>query len=293
MGTLTVAACQYEPRVGDNGANLSSAIQWMERAAGAGAQLIVLPELASSGYVFQSEEEADEASETVEQSRFVAEMVRVAHQSGVTVVGGFAERGRDCRYNSAVIVDPSGVRAVYRKVHRFFDEQTWFEPGAEPIVVQTEWGRLGVLICYDLWFPELSRSLALAGADVVAVPTNWVASHKKTVYDERGYCQGDYVAIAASAQNGFAMVCADRVGEERSVTFLGASIVVAPDGWPLAGPASHDAEELVIADIDLDDVGKARRRTPRNDLLGDRRPDSYNARVVPLTEQTSAPRINR
>ena len=291
MGTLRVAACQYEPHIADNDGNVALAARAVAKAVNGGAQLIVLPELASSGYVFQSEREAEAASESIGDGPFAGELVRLAHQHDVTIVAGVAERGINCRYNSAVIVDSSGVRAVYRKLHRFFDEQTWFESGSETIVVETEWGRLGVLICYDLWFPEVGRSLALAGADVVAVPTNWVASHKKTVYDQRGYCQGNYVAMATSAQNGFAMVCADRIGVEREVTFLGASIVVAPDGWPVAGPASRDAEQLLIAHIDLDDVAKARRRTPRNDLLGDRRPDSYNARVVSSAEQSSAHRV--
>jgi predicted amidohydrolase len=83
------------------------------------------------------------------------------------------------------------------------------------------------------------------------------------------------MAMAWAAANGTAVACADRVGEERGVTFLGASIIVGPDGWPAAGPASADREEMLVADIDLAAVERARRRTPRNHLLRDRRPDVY------------------
>jgi predicted amidohydrolase len=266
-------------------------VEWAREAVGRGAQLIVLPELASSGYVFESDAEAAVGSRPVDSSDFIAGLAEIAVQSEATIVTGFAEDAGDCRYNTAVVIDATGVRATYRKLHRFLDEQDWFAAGAETVVVETSWGRLGVLICYDLWFPEVARSLALAGADVIAVPTNWVASHKRTVYDERGYCQGNYVAMATAAQNGVAVVCADRVGEERGVRFLGASMVVGPDGWPVAGPGSQTDDELLIAQIDLDGVGRARQRTPRNHLFGDRRPDSYNARVIPQPQQLSAPRV--
>jgi predicted amidohydrolase len=173
-----------------------------------------------------------------------------------------------------------GTLATYRKLHLFNDEQTWFEPGGELPVVDLPFGRVGMVICFDLWFPEAVRSLALAGAEVIAVPTNWVASFKRQVYDAAGYCQGDIVAMASAAQNGVVMACADRVGVERGTHFLGCSLIVGADGWPVAGPAGSEEETLLVADVDLDTVAAARRRTPRNHLIGDRRPDSYNAVVV-------------
>jgi predicted amidohydrolase len=145
-----------------------------------------------------------------------------------------------------------------------------------------------MIICFDIWFPEAARSLAVAGAEIIAVPTNWVASFKRKVFDDAGYCQGDIVAMATSAQSGVVMACADRVGTERGVQFLGCSIIVGADGWPVAGPAGVDVETLLIADVDLDSVAAARRRTPRNDLIGDRRPDSYNAVVVSPRQPTRA-----
>jgi predicted amidohydrolase len=114
-----------------------------------------------------------------------------------------------------------------------------------------------------------------------------VASFKRTVWDDRGYVQGDYLAMATAGQNGVAIACADRVGVERDVRFIGASIIVGPDGWPLAGPASATDDELLLADVDLD-IETARRSTPRNHLLSDRRPDAYSVRASRGTETVPA-----
>jgi predicted amidohydrolase len=195
-------------------------------------------------------------------------------------VVGVNERGEGVRHNSAVLLGPQGHIATYRKLHLFNNEKSWFEPGGELPVVDLPFGRVGMVICFDLWFPEAVRALALAGAEVVAVPTNWVGSFKRRLYDDAGYCQGDIVAMASAAQNGLVMACADRVGVEREVRFLGCSVIVGTDGWPVAGPAGPEEEVLLVADVDLDTVASARGRTPRNNLLGDRRPDSYNAVVV-------------
>jgi len=288
---VRIAVAQYAPRVGDLEHNRAQAVRWAREAAAQGAQLAVLPELASSGYTFESEAEAQACAEELSSGATVAALVDVARQSGMHIVCGVDELDGDCRHNSAVLLGPSGVLATYRKLHLFYDEQTWFRPGTSLPVVELPFGRVGMVICYDLWFPEAARALALAGADIVAVPTNWVASFKRTVYDERGFCQGNYVAMATAAQNGVVMACADRIGEERGLTFLGASIIVGADGWPVAGPAPADEEALLVADVDLDSVARARRRTPRNDLLGDRRPDAYNAvPVSPRPAPASSPR---
>jgi predicted amidohydrolase len=278
--TLRVAVAQYQPHIGDAEGNRAAAVGWAEAAAEQGAQLAVLPELASSGYVFAGEEEAAALAEDADTGKTVAALVDVCRRRMLHVVAGLNEQGDGCRHNSAVVLGPAGRLATYRKLHLFYDEQTWFRAGQEVVVVDLPTARVGVAICYDLWFPELARALALRGAEVLAVPTNWVASFRPRLHDERGYCQGDIMAMAAAAANGTAVACADRVGEERGVTFLGASIIVGPDGWPLAGPASPDADQLLVADVDLDAVERTRWRTPRNHLLRDRRPDVY-ARDLP------------
>jgi len=286
---IRVAAAQYEPRVGDPDHNLSEAVRWAEEAMGQGAQLVVLPELASSGYVFEGDSEADLSAESLTTGPMVRGLRDVCATHGGYVVTGINERGGDCRYNSAVVIGPTGPLATYRKLHLYYNEKSWFEPGAQLTLVDLPFGRLGMIICFDLWFPEPARALALAGAEIIAVPTNWVASFKRTVWDDRGYCQGDYIAMATAAQNSVVMVCADRIGVERGTTFLGASIIVGPDGWPVAGPASKDQAELLTADVDLDDVELARQRTPRNDLLEDRRPGTYTVvEVAPNPVSTTA-----
>jgi N-carbamoylputrescine amidase len=281
--TLRIGVAQYEPRVGDLEGNRNKALHWARRAVDDGARLVVLPELASSGYVFREEAEAERTAEDPDEGPLVAALRGLCADHGAYVVVGINEREGSRRHNSAVLLGPEGRLATYRKLHLFNDEKSWFEPGADLPLVELPIGRVGMIVCFDLWFPEPARALALAGAEVIAVPTNWVASFKRRVYDDRGYCQGDYVAMATAAQNGVVMACADRVGTERGTHFLGASIIVDSDGWPIRGPAGTDSEEVLVADVDLDAVARARRRTPRNDLLDDRRPDAYNAVVVRAT----------
>jgi len=283
---VRIAVAQYEPHVGELEQNRSQAVLWATSAAEQGADLIVLPELASSGYVFDGEAEAQRSAEDPDDGPTVRALREVCAMHGCHIVAGISERDGECRHNSAVLVGPAGRMATYRKLHLYYDEQSWFVPGDELPIVDLPFGRVGMIICFDLWFPEPARALALAGAEIIAVPTNWVASFKRTVWDDRGYCQGDYVAMATSAQNGVVMACADRIGVERGVSFIGASIIVGADGWPVSGPASKDQEELLIADLDLDSVEKARHRTPRNHLHTDRRPDAYRTsagRVAPAT----------
>lgn len=243
----------------------------------------MLPELASSGYVFTSRDEAAATSEPVD-GPFTAALHAVCARFNCVIVAGFNEHAQTVRHNSAVVIGPAGPLVVYRKLHLFNDEQTWFVPGDGLVVTETPVGNVGVVICYDLRFPEAARALTLAGAEIIAVPTNWVASFKRKVWDDRGYVQGDYLAMATAGQNGVAIVCADRVGVERDVRFIGASIIVGPDGWPVAGPASADGDELLVADVDMDDVAKMRRSTPRNHLLNDRRPGAYSVRETRGTE---------
>ncbi len=277
---MRIAVAQYAPHVGDLDGNRAAAVGWAGRAASEGVDLVVLPELASSGYVFASEAEAEATAEHPSAGELVAALTSVCAEAGMYCAVGINERRGVVRHNSAVLLGPHGHLATYRKLHLFNDEKSWFEPGGELPVVDLPFGRVGMVICFDLWFPEAVRTLALAGVEVVAVPTNWVGSARRRMYDEAGYCQGDIVAMASAAQNGVVMACADRVGVERELRFLGASVIVGSDGWPVQGPAGPEEEVLLVTDVDLDSVAAARARTPRNDLIGDRRPDSYNAVVV-------------
>jgi N-carbamoylputrescine amidase len=278
---VRIAVAQYAPHVGDVPGNRAAAVDWARRAAAESVDLLVLPELASSGYVFASDDEASASAEDAKRGDVVLALTEVCSASGTHCVVGLNELDGAVRHNSAVLIGPQGHVATYRKLHLFNDEKSWFEPGGELPVVELPFGKVGMVICFDLWFPEAVRALALAGAEVIAVPTNWVASFRRQVYDAAGYCMGDIVAMASAGQSGVVVACADRVGVEREVQFLGCSVIVGPDGWPLQGPAGPDEEALLVADVDLDSVAASRRRTPRNHLIEDRRPDSYNAVVIP------------
>ena len=268
---VRVAACQVSLRVGEDARNRATALEAIFSAAAAGASVIILPELTPSGYVFASPSEARAAAEPAG-GPAVAEWAAAAASRGVVIVGGFAELGEDgLLYNSAALVDPGGLRAVYRKAHLWDAESDFFAPGtAPPPVVDTAFGRIAMMICYDAEFPEWVRRPALAGADLLAVPTNWPA--EPVPPGERPNVVLNVQAAAFANRMFVAAAC--RVGTERGVSWVGGSLVAGPDGYPLAGPAGAEGPELVIADCDL---ARARDKAtgPRNDALADRRPALY------------------
>lgn len=274
---LKLAACQYAPHLGDTDGNTARGVAWIDRAADAGAKLIVLPELASSGYAFASEEEADAAAQDGGGS-ILARWVDSCRRRGVYVVAGFSERRGDERFNSAALLGPEGLIGVYQKAHLFNDEKSYFQPGDSGFpVFDLPVGRIGILVCYDLWFPEAARVLALKGAQLICVPTNWVANFRRQVVDDRGWVMGNYAAVAVATQNQVFVAAADRIGSERDVEFIGASCIAGPEGWLLAGPASRSDEALLLADVDLSQAAARKQRTPRNHAFGDRRPELYSS----------------
>ena len=174
MTAVRIACAQIAPTVGDLEGNRGLAREAVREALAAGARIVVLPELVTSGYVFESVEEARSCAEAADGPSLRSWSEEAAAADAV-VVGGFCELGADgLLYNSAAVVDGSGVLAVYRKIHLWDREQIFFEAGSEPApVVETALARIGVGVCYDLEFPELARGLALAGADLVVLPANF------------------------------------------------------------------------------------------------------------------------
>src|SRR5580704_13863027 len=173
-----VAACQLGLTVGEVEANRAAAAAAVARAAGRGAELVVLPELCDSGYVFTGEAEARALANPAADNPTLRAWQALAGQHATIIVGGFCELGEDgLVYNSAAVVGRDGVLAVYRKAHLWDAEKLVFTPGdAPPPVVDLPFGRVGLMICYDLEFPEWVRLAALAGADVIAAPVNWPAA---------------------------------------------------------------------------------------------------------------------
>lgn len=278
---LTVAAVQLAPRVACKGDNIALSLQAIESAARQGATVIVLPELCSSGYVFASREEAFSLAEAVADGECTQAWIDAARRLNVYVVAGLAEREGGSLFNSAILAGPKGLIGRYRKLHLWGDEHLFFEPGNLGCpVFHTEIGRLAALICYDGWFPEIYRVLATQGADIVCMPTNWVPMPEQPV-DRTAMANS--LVMANAHCNGLNVICANRIGTERGQTFIGQSLIVGAQGWPLAGPATADCEEILMARINLKQSRQARHLNPFNDVLRDRRDDVYGPVPIPIS----------
>jgi predicted amidohydrolase len=269
MARVRIACCQIAPDVTDPAATADASRAAIAAALDEQAQIVVLPELASSGYVFESAEEARAAAVAVDGELLDGWSAEAARGNAI-VVGGFCELAADGRvFNSAALVDADGVQAVYRKLHLWDDERRWFSPGEQAApVVDTALGRIGLAVCYDLEFPELTRGLALAGADLIAAPANWPRHPDPP--DGRPVLHS-IAAVTAYLNKVFVAVC-DRCGTERGLEFEGGSVIATPRGDVSAGPIAEPG--VIVAECDL-----ARARDKRlgidNDVFGDRRPEHY------------------
>ncbi len=269
-----IAVCQLSLAIGDTEGNLAAAADAAGQAAEAGAGLIVLPELCDSGYVFADAAEARGLASPAGDSKALRQWQDLARVSQAVIVGGFCELAPDGRlFNSAALVDASGTRVVYRKAHLWDREKQVFTPGdGPPPVVTLPIGRVGVMICYDLEFPEWVRQAALAGADLIAAPVNWPAADHPD-----GERPAEVVKAQAGASvNGVFIAVADRCGDERGVSWIGGSLIAGPEGYPLAGPASAGQPTVLTVDCDLAQA-RDKRINANNDLLADRRADLYQA----------------
>ncbi|MFM0264090.1 nitrilase family protein [Paraburkholderia sediminicola] len=271
---LVVACVQMEPHVGRKHDNVAQCIRHIEAAAHHGASLVVLPELANSGYVFSDRDEAFALAEPLPEGETAQLLAETAQRLGVHVVMGIAERAGKQLYNSAILSGPAGHVGVYRKLHLWNNEHRFFEPGDRGVpVFDTPLGRIAIAICYDGWFPETYRLAAMQGADIVCVPTNWVPMPAQP--DDRP-AMATTLTMAAAHSNGVVIACANRIGMERGQPFVGQSLIVGGNGWPVAGPASVDREEILYAAIDLTRTRSERTLNAFNHVLRDRRADVYD-----------------
>jgi predicted amidohydrolase len=270
-GPVRIACHQLAPVIGELETNRRLIGEAVADALRAGTDVLVLPELATSGYVFADTAEARGVSITPEHG-FFAETAASLAGSRTVVVVGFAEDGGDVLHNSAAVIDASGILAVYRKTHLWDRETLVFTPGDRlPPVVDTVHGRIGVLVCYDLEFPEMPRLLALAGAELIAVPTNWPAGE----HPEAERVAEVIAAQAAARTNGVFIACCDRSGVERGQEWNEATAIVDRFGWILAEAGRPSgATETARAEVLLH-LARDKAISPRNDLLGDRRPGLY------------------
>ena len=270
---VRVACIQMEPRVGEKAHNLERSLAFIDEAAGQGARLVVLPELANSGYVFETRNEAFECAEEVPSGPTVTAWAAAARDHGLYLAAGICERAATRLFNSAVLIGPEGYLGTFRKVHLWNEENLFFEPGDLGFpVFPTPIGRLAAIICYDGWFPESWRLCALQGADIVCMSTNWVPIPGQ---DPRREAMANILCMAAAHSNSLFIAAADRVGEERGQPFIGQSVIVSYTGWPFGGPASYDRVEIVYAEANLADARRKRNWNEYNQVLRDRRSDVY------------------
>ena len=235
---------------------------------GVKADLLVLPELFATGYTFTSREEAKEMAETDfgQTAIFLKEISKLTE---ATVVGGFIEMDtdKDKIYNSSLIISDGNVLGVYRKIHLFNKEKLWFSPGDKPLKVYDINGvKIGVMICFDWLFPEVCRTLALQGTQVLAHPCNLVMP----------YCQS--AMITRCLENGIFAVTSNRIGNEKrgedNFVFTGASQITGNDGEILFS-APIDQPHVSIVEID-EKAANNKMINEYNDIIKDRRPDFYD-----------------
>ncbi len=260
---MRVGYYQFRPLFGQPRHNVARVLAAL---ADARADLIVLPELAFSGYHFLDRAEAVALSEDPANSDTVRSLAELCAKRDFHLVTGFCERSGERVYNSALLIGPRGVEHVYRKLHLFAEEKRFFDPGDVPLSVQEVRGaRIGLMVCFDWAFPEVTRVLTVLGAEVLCHPSNLVL----------GFCQE--AMRTRCLENRVFAVTANRFGSDKrphgELRFTGRSQVVAPGGRLLHRAPSR-REELYIAEIDLAEA-QNKRITPWNDLLTDRRPTFY------------------
>jgi predicted amidohydrolase len=262
--TVRVRCHELAPAIADLDANLRVIDEAVADAMAAGVQLLVLPELATSGYSLTPDEARAVALPRT--SPVLDGWARLLDDGTVLVVG-FCEADGDEVYNSAAVITRRGVLGVYRKTHLWDAEKEVFTPGdVRAAVLDTPLGPLGTLVCYDLEFPEMPRGLALAGAEIIAVPTNWPLLTRPPGERAPEVVQ----AMAAARASQVAIACCDRRGPERGVVWTQGTVVVGPDGWPCG-----EKDELGRLDTVIELTATRTRISTRNDVYGDRRPELY------------------
>lgn len=262
--SVRIRCHELAPVIGDHHGNLRAIDEAVVDAMAAGSELLVLPELATSGYHLTAAEVS--AAALPAGSEVFERWARFLRPDAVLVVG-FAEAAGDAVYNSVAVILERGLLAIYRKTHLWDSEKDIFTAGdVAGGVLDTPVGPLGTLVCYDLEFPEVPRRLALAGAEILAVPTNWPVVPKPPGEHPPEVVQ----AMAAARASQVVIACCDRRGEERGERWTQGTVVVGTDGW-LRG---HKDEQGRL-DVAVELLERRSALSTRNHVYLDRRPDLY------------------
>jgi predicted amidohydrolase len=263
---IKIGFYQFCPTFGDKRANLHKIAEALEKIE---AEILVLPELCTTGYLFTSPDEVSELSEPIPGPTTLF-LEKITRRKNLWLVLGMAERDEISKrcYNSAVLIGPDGLKAVYRKPHLFLEEKLYFTPGDTPFrVYDLGIAKVGMLICYDHFFPEAARALALQGVQIICHSSNLVLPGR-----------GQQLTRVRAMENRIFWILANRYGTEeregKKLIYTGASQIVAPNGEILA-QAEPDGESVQIVKISSAQADD-KRVTAMNDLFQDRRPELYN-----------------
>ena len=264
--TVKVALAQFNSELGNKQGNLQRMAEYCEQAAAQGAKLICFPELATTGYrgdlLTTKLWDLSDADGSETYILFSA----LATRLNITIVSGFIERGNYLGdiYNAVGVWNPGcdGISGIFRKVHAFGMEKQWFSSGSDYPIFETPIGKIGVMICYDMGFPEVARILTLQGAELLLAPSAWCVQDRD-MWDINSACR--------ALENGTHLMAVNRWGDEGDLHLFGGSKVLGPRGQVLC-EANCDEEALLIGEIDFLSQAHARLNTP---YLRDRKPHSY------------------
>lgn len=256
---MKVGLLQTSPVFGKTDENIENAVVKIKQLD---ADLVVLPELFNTGYQFTSREETLALAEKVPDGKTTRALINLAKEKHLYIVAGIAEMDNGNCYNSAVLAGPKGFIGCYRKLHLFYNEKKWFEPGNVKLnVYDTGQAKVGIMICFDWFFPEVARYLALKGSDIICHPANLVLP----------YCP--QAMITRCLENRVFAITANRIGTEKrseeTLTFIGTSQIVGTRGEVLYR-ASSDRDDAIVVEIDPKEA-RDKQVTPMNHLFDDRR----------------------
>lgn len=260
---MKVGYLQFRPLFGRVERNLNKVIKTLEHVK---ADLMVLPELAFTGYYFKDRQETAALAEDPASSKTVESLVGLCKERDFYLVTGFSEKHRDKVFNSSLLLGPEGIVHTYRKLHLFNEEKNWFDPGDTLLEVQEVRGaKIGMMICFDWIFPEVTRTLSLLGAQIICHPSNLVLN----------YCQ--QTMLSRCIENNIFAITANRFGIDKrphgELRFTGKSQIVAPKGV-LLQRAHSQRDSLYITEINPEEADR-KNITPLNQLMDDRRPEFY------------------
>jgi predicted amidohydrolase len=265
---MKIGYCQFSPSFCDPDENIQQVELLLNDAE---FDLLVLPELSNSGYLFSSFTDLEKTAEEIPSGKFTDFLAGLSRKKKCHIVSGICEKSKGKFFNTAVLITPDSGIFSYRKIHLFYEETRWFEAGTDGYHVHEitlnsgEKIKIGMMICFDWIFPEAARTLALKGAQIICHPSNLVLP----------YCQK--AMFARAVENHLYIITANRTGTETrkefSLTFTGGSVIIDPKGNYIS-EAPSDGEYLSIKEID---PSKSLDKfvNQYNNVIADRKPDLY------------------